>query len=92
MSFMKLIDAEKFAAEIDDQMPELDLHLTQSEYFDAPVDQFLFKCSKDMEPRAKIITGIGTGALHGQVKQFLSRHNLVVTTVDQPGSIIAILQ
>lgn len=89
---MKLIDAKKFAAEIDDQMPELDLHLTRLEFFDAQVDQFLFKCSTDNEPRAKIITGIGTGVLHDRVKEFLSRHNLVAATVDQPGSLIAILQ
>jgi DNA-nicking Smr family endonuclease len=92
MIFMKLIEAKKFAAEIDDQMPELDLHLTRPEFFDARVDQFLFKCSAEKVPRAKIITGIGTGAFHDRVMEFLNSHNLAVATVDQPGSIVVILQ
>ena len=89
---MKLIDAKKFAAEIDDQMPELDLHLTRPEFFDVQIDQFLFKCSAEKAPRAKIITGIGTGVLRDRVKEFFSRHNLVAAIVEQPGSIIVILQ
>lgn len=88
---MKLIDAKKFAAEIDDQMPELDLHLTRPEFFDVQIDQFIFSCSQNNVSRVKIITGIGTGALHDQAEYFLKNHPLVTDIVEQPGSIVVIL-
>jgi len=55
---MNLIDAKKLAAEIDVQMPELDLHLSSADNIEYEIDTFLSQCLADKEPRAKIITGI----------------------------------
>jgi len=87
---MKLIDAKKLAAEIDDEMVELDLHLSSPDDFEYQVDQFLCECMEDRLPRAKIITGIGTGMLNTKVKAFLNNHELVVGMVEKPGSLIVI--
>ncbi|MFA5128141.1 MAG: Smr/MutS family protein [Patescibacteria group bacterium] len=88
---MKLIDAKKLAAEIDDQMPELDLHLSSAENFEYEVDMFLTQCLEAHEPRVRIITGIGSGVLNERVKKILKNYNFIEATVDAPGAIIVII-
>ncbi|MCK9581606.1 MAG: Smr/MutS family protein [Methanoregula sp.] len=87
---MNLIDAKKLAAEIDGQMPELDLHLSSADNFEYEIDAFLSRCLADNEPRAKIITGIGSGVLNERVKTILKNYDFVVETVDAPGAVIAV--
>ena len=88
---MKLIDAKKLAAEIDGQMPELDLHLSSVENVEYEIDTFLTQCLDNREPRARIITGIGSGALNRQAKKLLQNYNFIEATVDAPGAIIVII-
>jgi len=92
---MNNIQAKLFKAELDPNLPTLDLH---GFYPDEAIDKlelFLFENHQSNPPAGgttlRIIYGGGTGKLKEKVLEYLKNHQLVDTIKDEGGSCILIL-
>ena len=81
-----------FAAELRNDLPELDLHSSfESGQIEIVLDQFLCQQIRKEEGAAAIIYGGGKGVLRNIVLKALEKHPLVIGVKDQGGYCLAIL-
>lgn len=86
------IKEKLFAAELRDDLLELDLHGYFVADIFAPLDQFLFDLYKNKEPSGRIIYGGGTGRLEKAVLEILRMHPLVLGVLEKPGHCLVVLK
>ncbi len=85
-------DLRIFAAQLRQGMPTLDLHKYRpAEALDA-LEFFLFRLVEQNETEARVIYGIGTGAMREQVIHYLQTHKLIDKIVEEAGSAIVLLK
>ncbi len=80
--------AKLFAAELDQRLPLLDLHLfspTEAEY---ELEKFLYAQSQVGVSVVRIVYGIGTGKLKEKILTILQKHPILESVVDEGGSCI----
>jgi dsDNA-specific endonuclease/ATPase MutS2 len=80
------------AAELRQDVPQLDLHGRYTSNIEVKIDQFLYQNYNKKEPSVNIIYGIGTGVLENATKNFLKLHPLVYKVLDKVGSCVVILE
>ncbi len=88
---MNTEEAKIFAAEIDHNLPVIDLHGLFPDEAKNQLDNFLYQCFQKRISAARVVYGIGTGKLQGQILPFLANHGLVEISKDEGGSAIVIL-
>lgn len=89
---MNNTSAKLFAAEIDDSLPELDLHGLYPEDALVKLDVFLYENFNKKIQAVRVIYGAGTGRLKEEVLNFLFKHGLVEEHKDEGGSVVVVLR
>ncbi len=88
---MDILEAKKFAIEIDNNLQSIDLHLCRLDEIEAKVDQFLCQCVDKKLSGAKIITGIGKGVIKNIVIGYLHGRFSPDDIIVKNGEIIVVL-
>ncbi|MFA6105539.1 MAG: Smr/MutS family protein [Patescibacteria group bacterium] len=84
-------EIRKFAGEIRQGAPKLDLHGRDPHEIENQIDQFLHENYLKKELSVEIVYGIGRGVLSKVTRDFLKTHPLVEKAIDKGGSCIVIL-
>lgn len=88
---MDTLSAKIFAAEINQNLPIIDLHGLFPDDAKNKLDNFLFENFNKKSPAIRVVYGIGTGRLKAEILAFLAKHGLVEVCQDEGGSAIVIL-
>lgn len=88
---MKNNEAKILAADLETEMPELDLHGLYPNEAKERVELFLYKNYQDKVKMVRLIYGAGTGKLQEVVVEYLQNHPLVDIVVDKGGNAVAVL-
>jgi len=83
--------AKLFKAELDQDLPALDLHGFYPTEALEKLELFLFEKYQEKEEIIRIIYGGGTGKLRDVTLECLNKHELVDTIKDEGGSCIVLL-
>lgn len=84
-------DSRLFAARINPDLPELDLHGWTIAHIDIEIDRFLVELQRTRQGMGRIIYGGGTGKLGFAVRACLHKHPMVVTIEDEGASCIVFI-
>ena len=84
-------EAKLFKAELDQNLPALDLHGFYPKEALEKLELFLYENYLQQEEILRIIYGGGTGVLKEKVLQYLKNHKLVATIKDEGGSCVILL-
>lgn len=76
-------EAKIFAADLEADIPELDLHGFYPDEALEKLEQFLYSCYKKKIKMARVIYGGGTGKLRDVVLEHLQKHPQVEDVVDR---------
>ena len=88
---MDTLSAKLFAAEIDHNLPTVDLHGLFPDEAKNKLDNFLFDSFNKKSGAIRVVYGIGTGKLKEEILLFLGKHGLVEALQDEGASAVAVL-
>lgn len=88
---MGVSEMAKFAAELRDDLPFLDLHHVPVHSVLDKVEIFLYNQFQQKSYVVRIIYGGGTGKLRDLVLSCLNKHPLVIDISEQPGNCIVFI-
>ena len=84
-------EAKLFAAQLDDGLPILDLHLFFPAEAEYELEKFLYAQSQNKVSAVRIVYGIGTGKLKEKILSILQKHPMLESVFDEGGSCIVFL-
>jgi dsDNA-specific endonuclease/ATPase MutS2 len=88
---MDIKSAKLFAAEMDKNIPCLDLHGFYPDEAVNKLDIFLYENYSQKCSAVRVVYGGGTGRLREVILAYLSEHDLAETVKDEGGSAVVVL-